>query len=284
MGSFSHLDFPFAIAEDRWYIPLQAAINEKDYFIKEYPANTFMTFNQNGRPDELYFGFEDVLKHDSIWNDNLLRDMKWKRLYNVNKMSDYKKNLTNLVEMLIDKIIWEHISPILSVEGEIYSDNIMEEILTPPTIFCESVNIILTITPFFSPDNFEEVKKWIDSLCIPFTLKQDMTKRLIKRRALDLFIILKNEMNKFDLIAKMPSADHENIVINQIMKAIAMNTSTCCLKCYPPKPYIISLNITKDNGLGIEEVGDYFYHFSEIDMDNQPITCHHEVAIDIDII
>ena len=283
-GSFSHLDFPAAKSEGRWYTPLRAAINEKSYFIKEdkqfFDDDSEFPFNQDGRPNELYFGFKDILKHDSIWNDKLyLEEFNdiWKSIYDATNINNYeKKNPTTLVEILMDKIIWKHISPSLRVEGCFFNYNNLSQ-----NNFYETIDISMTVTPRLYPDNFGKVQKWIKSLCIPFTLKQDMMKRLIKRRALDLFMILKNEMKSFGLIAKMPNIIQENIVIEQIIKGIVSNSSVAHLNSL--KSYEINLEISKDNGFGDEEVGQYFYHFSEIKIGEQPITLYHVMAIDENI-
>ena len=283
MGSFSHLDFPAAKTKERWYTPLRAAINEKEYFIKEMCNDDepfFMMFNQDGRPNEIYFGFEDILKYNFIWNNWALKDdFQRENVYNVNKIS--QQIPATLVEILMDKIIWEHISPILHVEKKIGCVDI-------PGFF-GYVNISIMVRPSY-PDKIRKVEKWMKSLHIPFNLKQAMPNRLIRRRSLDLFMILKHELSEISLIAKMPSAAQENIVIKEIMKVIVNifdNTNSETSFGYysanrwgTPSPYLITLEIHKnyideDN----ETIGDYMYYFSNIKLCNQAITTDHEIII-----
>ena len=293
MGSFSHLIFPTDKTEERWYTPLRAVTNEKTCFVKEF-YNNEMKFNQDGRPDELYFGFEDILKHDSIWNDKLFsKDIKeWSKIYNANKMSYYEKeNLPSLVEIIMDKIIWEHISPYLRVKCDIGPSPILNN---------ESVNIIIIVTPSY-PDNFVKVEKWIKSLHIPFNLKRSMPNHLIRRRALDIFMILKNEMIAIGLIAKMPSINQESIVIKQIMKAIIDFSSLydyagCYSSCSSldksksdsdvsfhdfSYSYFVTLEICRKevNENEEENMYYYYYHFSDMKLCTQNITNAYEIEI-----
>lgn len=302
IGSFSHLNFPIAKTKECWYTPLRAAINKNQCFIKEYHHhhNEEMIFNQDGRPDELYFGFEDILKHNTIWNDKLfLKELKkWTKLYDTITMSyNENENPPNLLEIIMDKIIWKHISSCLFVDCVIKS--------SPD----DCVDILITVFPTYS-DKFEEVKEWIKSLHIPFNLKQILAKRLIKRRSLDLFMILKNEMTTFGLLAKMPSINQESIVIEQIMKAIDdfsssydyeeifddfddPSSSSLCVNdpddnnAYREQimtySYFIKLKIWKDI-YNENDTECYKYHFSDIKVCNQSITLEHEIIIDTEIL